>query len=205
MPAFNFNFLSNLPVMKSLIDAIKRYVSVSEADEKVIDRLFHKKSFKKGEHLLEAGNVCRYVIFIETGLVRYYINQDGEEKTTYFNKESEFVCDYMSFLPQAPAWQNIQALEDTVVWVISHRDLQQFYKDVANGERFGRLGVEEVFVQAIMQIGSLYADPPDVRYTKFVTTFPHLVQRVPQYYIASYVGVKPQSLSRIRRRLAGKH
>ena len=204
-PAFNPDFLSNLPLMKSITEAIKRYVSVSEEDEKIIARLFHKKSYKKGEHLLEAGNICRYVIFIETGLVRYYINQDGEEKTTYFNREDEFVCDYMSFLPQAPAWQNIQALEDTIVWVISHRDLQQFYKDVTNGERFGRLGIEEVFVQAILQIGSLYTDTPDVRYTKFVATFPQLVQRIPQYYIASYVGVKPQSLSRIRRRLAVMH
>jgi CRP-like cAMP-binding protein len=191
--------------MKSIIEAIKRYIPVSAADEQIIDRLFHKKSFKKGEHLLAAGDVCRYVIFIETGLVRYYINQDGEEKTTYFNREGEFVCDYMSFLPQAPGLVNIQALEDTVVWVINHHDLQQFYKDVTNGERFGRLGIEEVFVQAILQIGSLYADAPEVRYTKFVATFPHLVQRIPQYYIASYVGVKPQSLSRIRRRMATMH
>ena len=204
-PAFNPDFLPNLPLMKSLIEAIKKYISISADDEKIIARLFHKKSFKKSEYLLQAGNVCRYLIFIETGLVRYYINQDGEEKTNYFNKEAEFVCNYMSFLPQAPSWINIQALEDTTVWVISHHDLQQFYKEVTNGERFGRLGIEEVFLQAIEQIGSLYTDAPDVRYTKFISTFPGLVQRIPQYYIASYVGVKPQSLSRIRRRIGGAH
>lgn len=191
--------------MQALLENIRKYITLSENDEKVIAGLFHKKTLRKGEYLLEAGNICRYVIFIETGLVRYYINQDGEEKTNYFNKEGEFVCDYLSFLPQIPSWVNIQALEDTVVWVINHHDLQQFYKEVTHGERFGRLGIEEVFVQVIGQIGSLYTDAPDVRYTKFVATFPDLVQRIPQYYIASYVGVKPQSLSRIRKRIAGMH
>jgi CRP-like cAMP-binding protein len=191
--------------MQLLLDNIRKYIPLSESDEEVIARLFHRKSFRKSEHLLEAGNICRYVTFIETGLVRYYINLDGEEKTNYFNKAGEFVCNYMSFLPQAPSWINIQALADTTVWVINHHDLQQFYKEVTHGERFGRLGIEEVFVQAIEQIGSLYTDTPDVRYTKFVATFPDLVQRIPQYYIASYVGVKPQSLSRIRRRIANAH
>jgi len=158
--------------MKLLIATIRNYIPLSAADEKIIYRLFHKKVIKKGSYLLEAGSVCRYAIFIEKGLVRYYIDKDGEEKTTYFNKEGEFVCDYLSFLPQAPARINIQALEDTVIWVINHRDLQQFYKEVRHGERFGRLD---------------------------------LIQRIPQYYIASYVGVKPQSLSRIRRRMANSH
>lgn len=191
--------------MKLLIATIRNYIPLSAADEKIIYRLFHKKVIKKGSHLLEAGSVCRYAIFIEKGLVRYYIDKDGEEKTTYFNKEGEFVCDYMSFLPQAPARINIQALEDTVVWVINHRDLQQFYKEVHHGERFGRLAIEEVFVQAIEQIGSLYADPPAARYINFLKKYPDLIQRIPQYYIASYVGVKPQSLSRIRRRMANSH
>src|SRR5579872_1631273 len=105
--------------MQLLLDNIRKYVPLSDDEEKVIARLFHKKSLRKSEYLLEAGNICRYVIFIETGLVRYYINQDGEEKTNYFNKEGEFVCDYMSFMPQVPSNVNIQALEDTTIYVIS--------------------------------------------------------------------------------------
>ena len=99
--------------------------------------------------------------------------------------------------------RNIQALEDTVMYVISFDDLQQFYKEVKYGERFGRLGIEQVFVNVISQMGSLYTDPPEVRYQKFISNYADIVQRIPQYYIASYVGVKPQSLSRIRKRIAG--
>lgn len=191
--------------MESLLNAIKYFIPLSAPDEEVVRRLFNKKVFKKGEHLLEAGNVCRYVTFIESGLVRYYINSDGEERTTYFNKEGEFVCNYASFVPQIPSYVNIQALEDTSIFVISFNDLQAFYREVEYGERFGRLGIEQVFLNAISQIGSFYTDPPELRYSKFLSDFRDIVQRIPQYHIASYVGIKPQSLSRIRKRIAGKH
>jgi len=191
--------------MESLLNAIRYFIPLSASDEEIVRRLFHKKVFKKGEHLLEAGNVCRYVTFIETGLVRYYINSDGEERTTYFNKEGEFVCNYASFVPQIPSYVNIQALEDTSIFVISFNDLQAFYREVEYGERFGRLGIEQVFLNAISQIGSFYTDPPELRYSKFLSDFRDIIQRIPQYHIASYVGIKPQSLSRIRKRIAGKH
>jgi CRP-like cAMP-binding protein len=191
--------------MDSLIEKIKSYVPLSFDDEGIVRTLFHKKALKKGEHLLKAGDVCRYIFFIETGLVRYYINNDGVEQTNYFNKENEFVCDYMSFLPQSPSYVNIQSLEDTTIWVISYVGIQQFYKEVTAGERFGRLAIEQVFVSVISQIGSLYTDLPETRYTKFLNDYADVAQRIPQYYIASYVGIKPQSLSRIRKRISGKH
>jgi len=191
--------------MDLLISKIKTYIPLSVEDEIVIRSLFHKKMLKKGEHLLEAGNICRYIIFIEAGLVRYYLNNDGVEQTNYFNKENEFVCDYMSFLTQIPSYVNIQALEHTTVWMISFSGIQQFYKEVTAGERFGRLAIEQVFVSIISQIASLYTDPPEVRYNKFLSNYSDVGQRIPQYYIASYVGIKPQSLSRIRKRISGKH
>jgi len=190
--------------MNLLVQTIKDYVSISEKDVLVIEGLFHGKSFKKGEHLLSAGEICRHITFIERGLVRYYINNDGVHQTHHFNKEGEFVCDYMSFLPQGPSNVNIQALEDTVVYQISAEGIQQFYREVAHGEKFGRLAIEHVFVNAINQIVSMYTDTPDNRYLKFLSTYPDLAQRIPQYYIASYVGVKAPSLSRIRKRLASR-
>ena len=188
--------------MDLLLQAIKDQISVTEQDIAVVEKLFHKKSFKKGEHLLSAGEVCRYIIFIESGLVRYYTNTDGTEQTHYFNKEGEFVCDYISFLPQSPSHVNIQALEDTVAYRISADGIQQFYRQVTNGDKFGRITIERLFVNVITQVVSLYTDTPDNRYLKFLSDYPDLVQRIPQYYIAAYVGVKPPSLSRIRKRLA---
>jgi CRP-like cAMP-binding protein len=187
--------------MEMLLKAIKHFIPLHEADIAIIERLFEPKKLKAGEYFLEEGKICRHVGFIEKGLVRYYVNEEGKESTIFFNQEGEFICNFQSFLPQKPSMVTIQALEDTELLIISYDGLQTLYTDVRNGERFGRLAVEQLFLTSSAQIRSLYKDPPAVRYQQFLDTYPGLVQRLQQYYIASYVGIKPQSLSRIRKRL----
>ena len=191
--------------MDLLLNAISNYISLSSADKTIIRSLFREQKMEKGEHLLQSGNICKNIFFIERGLVRYYAIIDGEEKTSYFNKEGEFVCHYPSFLPQKPSTINIQALEACILYTISHKDMQLFYEQVTHGERFGRLALEDVFINVSSQIDSLYHDSPELRYQFFLSKFPDLGRRIQQYYIASYVGIKPQSLSRIRKRMSGKN
>jgi len=174
-------------------------------EEQLLLKLFTEKKIEKGDHFLTEGHVCKSLAMIGKGLVRYYINDDGNERTYYFNRDGDFICDYESFLPQAPTNKNIQALEDTTLYLVSYNGLQQIYHDLKEGERFGRLGIEQVFVNVIQQLSSLYNDSPELRYRRFLDTFSDISQRVPQYYIASYVGIKPQSLSRIRKRAAQHH
>ena len=188
--------------MDNLIMNIKRFISLDDEEEELISRLFTSSVLKPGEYFLEEGKICRSVAFIEKGLLRYFITGDGVEKTIFFSREEEWACNYRSFLPRIPSDTAIQALEETTVWVISHDDLHRLYREVAEGERFGRLAIEQVFLTSIEQVKSLYADGPAERYQQFLSSYPDLAQRIPQYYIASYVGVKPQSLSRIRKRLA---
>ena len=189
--------------MEFLIDRINQIISLSENEAQLIKQLFTEKKLRKGEHFLREGQVCQSVAMISAGLVRYYINEDGDEGTYYFSREGEFVCDYESFLPQAPSNKNIQALEDTTLYLVSYAGLQQLYQGVKQGERLGRLGIEQVFVTVLQQLSSFYKDSPEVRYQRFLTTFSAISQRVSQYHIASYVGIKPQSLSRIRKREPG--
>ena len=191
--------------MDALIKAVKHFIRISSEEEAIISNLFTESHLKPGEYFLEEGKVCRSVAFIEKGLLRYFVTQDGNEKTIYFSKENEFACNYSSFLPGKPSDTGIQALEETTLYLISYDNLQRLYEDVKEGERFGRLGIEQVFLTSREQIRSLYADPPAARYQQLLAAYPDLVQRIPQYYIASYVGVKPQSLSRIRKRLAARH
>lgn len=190
--------------MDLLIKAIRKYIPLSPDDEKVIERLFKRKVFRQDEHFLEAGTTCRYVGFIDSGLVRYYTNGPDDEKTYYFSKEGAFICDYESFLPQVPSARNIQALEPSVIYRIGHSGLQQLYRELEHGERLGRLVIEDVFIHAIRQVNSMYNDTPETRYREFLAMYPDIGQRVHQYYIASYVGVKAPSLSRIRRRIIGR-
>ena len=190
--------------MDSLIEEIKSYISLSSKDEELIRNLFHKRIIQKNEHLLKAGQTCKHLFFIEQGLVRYYSFTNNEEQTNYFNKEGEWVCDYPSFIPKMPTTVYIQALEPTTVWAVSFDDLQIFYKKIKYGERYGRLSIEQVFINIIRQTISLYTDKPEVRYEKFISTYFDIAQRIPQYYIASYIGVKPQSLSRIRKKMSDR-
>jgi CRP-like cAMP-binding protein len=190
--------------MDALIKTVKHFIRISSEEETIISDLFAESHLKPGEYFLEEGKVCRSVAFIEKGLLRYFVTQDGNEKTIYFNKENEFACNYSSFLPGKPSDTSIQALEETTLSLISYDNLQRLYADVKEGERFGRLAIEQVFLAGLEQIRSLYADPPPARYQQFLAIYPDLVQRIPQYYVASYVGVKPQSLSRIRKRLAAR-
>lgn len=191
--------------MQFIIDRIKQLISITNDEALLLSQLFIEKQLKKGEHFLNEGQVCRSLAMISAGLVRYYINEDGKEGTYYFSKEGEFVCDYESFLRQVPSSKNIQALEDTSLYIISYNGLQQVYRDLEEGERLGRIGIEQVFVSVLQQLTSFYKDAPELRYQRFLETFSGISQRIPQYYIASYVGIKPQSLSRIRKRAAGLH
>ena len=189
---------------QNLIEKIRGYIELNQDEEQFISSVFKPKPFAKGEHFLLAGDVCREAAFIESGVFRFYINTAERDATYYFAAETEFICDYPSFLPQRPSDKNIQALEPAEIRVISFDNLQRLYQQIRFGERFGRLIAEEIFVDSIQQLASFYQDKPATRYQNFVSRFPQLVQRLPQYYIASYVGIEPQSLSRIRRRFRSK-
>jgi len=129
----------------NLINVISSFIQITAKEEEIIDGLFTTLRLGSGEYFLEQGKICRHVGFIEKGLVRYFINVDGIEKTIYFNKENEFICNYQSFLPRTPSNTNIQAVEESVLRVISFENLQRLYSDVKEGDKFGRQAIEYVF------------------------------------------------------------
>jgi CRP-like cAMP-binding protein len=188
----------------SLLHVIKSLISLTEAEEVLVSRLFKERIYKRGEYFLEEGKVCNKVGFVEQGIVRYYINDEGEEKNYDFAQEGQFVCDMESFAPQIPARKNIQALEDSKLMVISYDDLQEFYARLKYGDRFGRMIIEQVFVKTLQDLNSFYTESPEVRYRKFLDAHYDIDQRISQYHVASYLGVKPQSLSRIRKRIVAR-
>ncbi len=192
-----------IPSSHSLfIDVIATIIHLDEQEKMFVCNIFTEKYNTKGDFFLHEGNVCKEVAFIVTGLTRYFINKDGEELIYDFGKEGNFMCNYESFLDHSPSTKNIQFIEDATWLSISFDNLQLLYKKVAAGERFGRLVCEQIFIDALRKITSLYTNTPEQRYQQFIELYPDLQQRIPQYYVSSFVGVKPQSLSRIRKRLA---
>ena len=113
-------------MMNSVLDSIKNVITLSTQECAIVSTLFKEKTYKKGDFFLAEGQICKHVGFVTKGLLRYYINHDGEDKTYAFAQENNYVCNYESFIPKAPSTKNIQALEDCELLQISYDDLQLF-------------------------------------------------------------------------------
>lgn len=158
-------------------------------------------SLGKGEYFIKEGQTSGKIGFILKGSMLCYYNKDGEQVIDEFSLNGEFITDYFSFLTNAPADKNVKSLEDTELMVISYRDLQDLYGLNPVFERAGRLMAESLFMNWHQKARSLMVDDAEARYLKLISRRPDLPQRVPQYLIASYLGVKPETLSRIRKKL----
>lgn len=161
---------------------------------------FIPKSFKKGAYFLNEGNRCNQLAFISRGAMMCYYHKDGKRFIDEFSLDHEFITDYSSFLTQSPSNKNIQCLENCMVYLISFDSLNRLYQtNSAEFERLGRVMAEQLFLQWHEKSKSLLMDNATERYTKLIQNRPELPQRVPQYLIAEYLGITPESLSRIRK------
>lgn len=142
-----------------------------------------------------------YLSFMETGIVRYYIPKDENDLTFTFAFAGSFISAYDSFLTRQPSHYELQALTDTILWRITYDDLQVIYRDTAVGQTIGRHASEAIFLTKSKRELSLLNDSAEQRYRNLFTEQPHLIRQIPLKYIASYIGVTPQGLSRIRRRI----
>lgn len=160
------------------------------------------KTFKKGDFLLKEGQTSINTYFILEGCVREYILTDEEEKTTNFFTEEQWAISLNGFNPQNAAKHNWICVEDTTVVVGNEQRAQELFKRFPRFETLSRTIMEAAFAEQREALASYYTDSPEQRYLKLLKARPDLFQRIPQYHLASYIGVKPESLSRIRKRIA---
>jgi CRP-like cAMP-binding protein len=159
-------------------------------------------SLEKDEALLKEGEICQYVSYVASGLLMYYrISETGEEKAHDFASEDDWASQYQSMIAQTPSPLGIRAIEKTTVYRISAANLKKLYTEVPVFERIARQIVEKIFIANIRRTDEFQNLKADERYESLLRTHPQLVQRVPQYYIASFLGIAPQSLSRIRKNI----
>lgn len=181
---------------------LSRLVNFNEDQLKLFLSKFIIKKLKKDEFLLREGKVCKAMVIVNRGALRYFgINERGEQ-SHWFAFEGEWLGDYESFLTQAPSQHYIQALEDTDVFCLTYRDMQQLYNEGANFERFGRLIAEELFISIGRSRYELASLPAILRYKNLIKNYPEIHKRIQIKHLATYLGIQPQSLSRIRKELA---
>lgn len=186
-------------MLGTLIKKIKSIDHFSESEIDFFVACLEPFSINKGEHLLQEGQVCRHLGYIESGLVMYYRVYDGVEIPTDFAAENEWMGYLNSFSNKTPADLNIKALEDTRMIRLSAGNFEKVYQLQPRFIKLKDYYTELSFISHTRHTADLAMLDAKQRYHKFVKERPDLVNRVPQYYIAAYLGIKPQSLSRLRK------
>ncbi len=184
-----------------LVEIISQLTTLSEEEKSDIENSFPIKTFNKGTYLLKEGQIARDAYLVIEGCVREYKLIDGEEKTTEFYTENQSVINSSSMKDQSPSEINFVCTEETSLTVLNANLEKKLYEKHPRFESFCRDGVEQMMGQKHKKLTEFITLKPEQRYLKLQDERPDLINRVPQYYIASYLGIKPETLSRIRKKL----
>ena len=196
------NYIESLlsPLMNErLIHQLQKIDNFSDEEIDMLQSKLIDKFIRKGDHFLHLGQVSRHVAFIDTGLMMHYSLHDGVEIPCNFSLEGDWMGSLKSFTTGSPTDVAIKALEDTWIREISGDHLQQLFLSSPRWLLFKNHLVQLVFFNITQHNADLAMLDAKARYYKFMREKPELINRIPQYYIAAYLGIKPQSLSRIRK------
>lgn len=188
--------------MKEIRDHFDGFAKQSEEDWDYFNSKITPESYSKKSLVLKKGNIERYLSFVETGILRLYIPKTENDITFGFVFPGGFISAYDSFLTQTPSQYEIQALTNTKLWRIHYTDLQDVYANTQIGNELGRKNAESLFLLKSQREISLLTTTAEERYLALFSQRPELIKHIPLKYIASYIGVTPQALSRIRKRIS---
>jgi CRP-like cAMP-binding protein len=191
--------------MDRLIENIKLYASLSEQEIQLLRNAVDKKVFNKNEIIFTEGNVSDEIYFVTKGCVRLFYNMDGTDKTAFFYTEGQFICAGESYTFNIPASENYQAVEQTEIFVFTKSKIDVLLKEIPKLEIIARIATENELITCQKVIASFVTKSAEERYIDLLETQGELFHRVPQQYIASFLGVSPETLSRIKTRVFNKN
>lgn len=191
--------------MEQLQNAINAISPVSPADFELLKTVTKNLTVKKHTNLLAQGETCKNVYFIKKGFFRmFYVDLNGNEVNFRFAAANNFMVNFQSFLTQKPSNYYWQAMQDAEILYFAYQDVQRLYDECPAWEHFGRLMSEHVYIQLNERVEMFQFMSPEQRYQHLLNTKPELFNQVSQFHLSSYLGVKPESLSRLRKRLLFK-
>lgn len=193
----------NSTTVQPLLDYFERLIPLDQDEKDLIGAKFHSHLFLKKQFALQHGETCEYFNFVVRGCLRLYrVDDKGVYHIMQFATENYWILDLTSFHKKRPALLNIDSLEDTVVLRITYSDLIDLYLKAPKFDRIFRVLLENHFMLQQQRMIQLFSSTAEERYQLFLETYPHLLNRLSQVQIASYLGITPEFLSRIRGRIA---
>lgn len=195
--------ISQTDSSQPLLDYFSKLIPLNQAEKDLVKEKFRPHLFLKRQFALQHGDVCEYFDFVVRGCLRLYkVDEKGDYHVLQFATENYWMLDLTSFHKRTKSVLDIDALEDTVVLRITYNDLIDLYVKAPKFDRIFRVLLENHFMQQQERIGQLFSSTAEERYQSFLETYPHLLNRLSQVQVASYLGVTPEFLSRIRNRMA---
>jgi len=190
--------------MERLIENIQLYTSLDKDEIDLLREAVDKKSFRKNEMIFTEGKIANDIFFVTKGCVRLFYNVDGNDKTAFFYTEGQFICAGESYTFNIPAIENYQAIENTEIFVFGKSKINHLLEQAPKFEVIARIATENELITCQRVIASFVTKSAEERYVDLLNTQGELFQRVPQQYIASFLGVSPETLSRIKTRVFNK-
>jgi len=181
---------------------VKDKVLLSEAEQKLVKTFFSPKKIRKKQYLLQEGNICRHLAFVEKGLLRSYsVDEKGIEHMIHFAWEGWWMADMLSFLSIEPSTYHIDAIEDAELLLISRNDFEEMLLKVPVMERYFRILFQNNIISKERRLISSISNTAEEKFIHLSATNPELIKRIPQQLVASYLGITPETLSRIKKKL----
>ncbi|MDQ1096516.1 MULTISPECIES: Crp/Fnr family transcriptional regulator [Chryseobacterium] len=187
--------------MAAIQQYFRELTDISDQDLLLFCSKLQRAEFPRKSVILESGKTENYLSFIEKGILRFNIPKPDYDLTFAFAFENAFVSAYDSFLTRKSCLYNVEAISDCVLWQISYTDLNGIYENTRIGDRIGRKVAENIYLKKMKREISLLEDTAKQRYLDLIREQPELIRNIPLKYLASYIGVRPQSLSRIRKQI----
>ncbi|MFC5407729.1 Crp/Fnr family transcriptional regulator [Larkinella bovis] len=188
--------------MELLLTTIRRLQAIPEPLENALRQTLRRQALPRRSWLLQPGQVCDRIYFIEKGVARGYYLKEDREVTSWFMKETDFIISIVSFYSRKPAQEYIELLEDSVLWSITYDQLQRLYDAFPDFNKVGRLLTERYYMLSEQRTQNLRMQSARERYAQLLADFPDIFRRVPLKYIASHLGLSPETVSRLRANIA---
>jgi CRP/FNR family transcriptional regulator, anaerobic regulatory protein len=190
-----------LKMYQDLVPVLNRFVELGDEEIKALEPRVELLKLKKNKPFIDEGKIANHIAFIKSGYLRVYFNKDGDEITRDITSANSFITSLTSFITKKPSFEIVSTITDSELLLISRESLNFLYQNYNNWQMIGRRVVEEMFVRLQKRVYSLLTASAEERYMQLMDEKPDILKNIPLQYIASYLGITSQSLSRLRRKI----